>query len=132
MCIAHEKPGSSQQIEQVLGVKHTPSADKRDDGKKERIDAIRKGLKPMLTHLAADHPDNRPQILFDRKCVRTKYDFENNRYPEKRIQDGTNTAELPMKKDDHSIEAIGRYYAWKGTPAEEAQATRQSTANLRG
>lgn len=123
-------PGDTRQLEQVLGVRHTPSADRGHDGKKERIDAIRAALKPRLKHIAADHPDNRPQILWDEKCVKCKYEMENYRYPETREE--SNGPELPMKKDDHTPEAIGRYFASIGTPADDAQATRQTTANMRG
>lgn len=123
-------PGSTRQLEQTLGVRHTSSADRGDDGKKERIDAIRLALKPRLTHVAADHPDNRARLMFSNKCIHCKYEFENYRYPEARNEQ--EAPELPMKKDDHTPEAIGRYFAATGTPAEEAQATRQTTANMRG
>lgn len=119
-------PGDTRQLEQVLRVRHTASADKDKHGLKERIDAIRKALKPMLTHVEADHKDNRPQILFDRKCAQTAREFGLYRYPENRSEAGENGAELPMKKDDHTPEAIGRYFAAIGTPAAEAQHSRVS------
>jgi hypothetical protein len=122
-------PGSTRQLEQTLGVKHTPSPDKDGEGLKERLDAIRLALKPMLSHVDADAPGNRPRLLFDRKCVHTAREFDIYRYPEKRT-DETNGAELPMKKDDHTPEAIGRYFAAEGTPADEASHARTSTANI--
>lgn len=124
------RPGDTRQLEQVLGVKHTPSADTGGAHKRERIDAIRKALKPMLTHVAADHPDNRPWLLIDRKCVNTRREFDIYRYPERRNE--SNGPELPMDQDDHTPEALGRYYAAKGTPADEAQSTRQSRVRIGG
>lgn len=117
-------PGDTRQLEKTLGIKHTPSADKDGAGLKERIDAIRRGLKPMLHHIDADHPDNRPQILFDHKCANCAREFDIYRYPEKR--DESNGSELPMKKDDHTPEALGRFFASKGTPSSEAQHSRVS------
>lgn len=123
-------PGDTRQLEQVLKVRHTPSADKGDDGKRERIDAIRKALKPMLKHVDADAPGNRSRIQINRKCANTRREFGIYRYPEKRNEN--NGPELPMKKDDHTPEALGRFFAVDGTPAEEASRTRVSTANMRG
>lgn len=123
-------PGDTKQLEKVLKVTHTPSADKDGAHLKERIDAIRKALKPMLTHVEADHPDNRPQLLIDRKCTNMRREFDVYRYPERR--DEANGPELPMKQDDHTPEALGRYFAATGTPAVEAQATRQSRVRIGG
>lgn len=122
-------PGDTRQLEQILRVAHTNSADRGDEGKKDRLDAIRKALKPMLKHLDADHPDNRPQLLIDRKCVNMSREFNLYRYPEKRNEQ--NGVELPMKKDDHTPEALGRYFAAMGTPADKASATRVSRVNVR-
>lgn len=125
------RPGDTRQLEQVLKVQHTPSQDRDGEGLKERIDAIRKGLKPMLTHVAADHKDNRPQILIDRKCANCSREMDIYRYPEKRSESADNNSpELPMKKDDHCPEAIGRYYAAIGTPADEASHARVTRVNV--
>lgn len=124
------RPGDTRQLEQVLNVRHTPSADKGDEHKRERIDAIRKTLKPMLTHVEPDAPGNRPRLQIDRKCVNMRREFDIYRYPEKR--DESNGTELPMKKDDHTPEAFGRFLAATGTPAQEASATRQSTVKIGG
>lgn len=125
-------PGSTRQLEQVLGVKHTPSPDRDGEGKKERIDAIRKSLKPMLHHIPADHPGNRPRMLIGRRCVQMKREFNIWKYPENRGDPDANSVELPEKKNDHTPEALGRFYAAEGTPADEAQSSRISTANVRG
>lgn len=85
---------------------------------KWRLDSIRGALKEMNTHLPVGHIDRKPQLVFDRSCERTINDFLNYRYPEKRSQQDSNAPELPMKKDDHGPEALGRFYAGHlGNPA---------------
>lgn len=55
----------------------------------------------------------RPRLLFDRKCKHTIEDMLNYRYPEKR--DGAEVSQkrfdLPLKRDDHGPEALGRFCA---------------------
>lgn len=96
-----------------------------------RLDAIRAALKDRNSHLAYGHPDRVPALQFDRKCTRTIQDFLNYRYPEKRTQVDTNAPELPMKKDDHGPEALGRFYAGHfGTPHRQARRARARRSNL--
>lgn len=53
----------------------------------------------------------RPQLMFDRKCARTRADMMAYRYPERKEdkEDSLPRYELPMKKDDHGPEALGRF-----------------------
>lgn len=53
----------------------------------------------------------RPQLMIDRKCVRTRADMMAYRYPERKEdkEDSLPRYELPMKKDDHGPEALGRF-----------------------
>ena len=85
---------------------------------KYRIDLIRKALRePRLDYtglVLGEHANFRPKLMFDRKCVRTRADMMAYRYPE--IKDETTETsrdrfELPMKKDDHGPEALGRFFA---------------------
>jgi hypothetical protein len=77
-----------------------------------RLDAIRAHLKELNTHLPEDHVDRFPRLVFDRKCEHTISDMLNYRYPEKRGQViDLNNPEMPMKKDDHGPEALGRFFA---------------------
>jgi hypothetical protein len=77
-----------------------------------RLDAIRAALKMRNKHLPDGHWDKVPGLAFDRKCTRTISDMLNYRYPEKREQQkNSNAPELPMKKDDHGPEALGRFFA---------------------
>lgn len=53
----------------------------------------------------------RPRLIFDRKCVKTRADMMAYRYPERKEdkEDSLPRYELPMKKDDHGPEALGRF-----------------------
>ena len=55
----------------------------------------------------------RPRLLFDRKCKFTIEDMLNYRYPEKKADKETSMKrfDLPMKRDDHGPEALGRFCA---------------------
>lgn len=57
--------------------------------------------------------NTRPRLLFDRRCARTIQDMLNYRYPEKKSDAETSVRryDLPMKRDDHGPEALGRFFA---------------------
>lgn len=85
-----------------------------------RINWIRKALRDP--RIVVDEPlfDNdlkpgstRPRLLFDRRCARTIQDMLNYRYPEKKSDSETSIRryDLPMKRDDHGPEALGRFFA---------------------
>lgn len=101
---------------------------------KLRLDAIRQALNTTYnTHLPEGHADRYPRLAFDRKCERTIQDFLNYRYPEKRSQRGAqdrNAPELPMKKDDHGPEALGRFFAghYGAGPKRRARASKSNLA----
>ena len=80
---------------------------------RHRLDAIRKALKIRNTQLPEGHVDRVPGLVFNRNCTHTINDMLNYRYPEKKTeqQKDSNSPELPMKKDDHGPEALGRFFA---------------------
>lgn len=93
---------------------------------KARLDLIRLCLKNYIRDETAYDPaipsthgyqqeDIRPQLMFDVKCPRTIHDFSEYRYPDVSEQSkgeiSTARFELPMKKDDHGPEALGRFLA---------------------
>jgi hypothetical protein len=78
---------------------------------KDRLRLIRKWLAipPHLRHLADGHPDKQPKLFVDpKKCPNFIREFNDYRYPENKSDADRNDAELPMKKDDHTPEALGR------------------------
>lgn len=114
-------PGDTRVLEQHLRVRGQGGT---GGELKFRIDAIRKALRPT-------RPNNpRPRMLIDRKCKNMIREFSDYRYPETRSE-SRNEVELPMKKDDHTPEALGRYFAGRHfTATKKARRTRQSTATI--
>lgn len=77
---------------------------------KTRLRYIREGLKVRRTDLPWGHPDRQPKLFIDRRCVNTIREFNDYRYPSKRSDTDKNHLENPLKKDDHTPEALGRFY----------------------
>jgi hypothetical protein len=86
-----------------------------------RLRLIRQALKVRNVHLPLEDPDRKPRILFDRKgCPETIREMIDYRYP-KTVEEAkllaSNAPEKPLKKDDHSPEALGRYFLGRwGSP----------------
>lgn len=97
-----------------------------------RIDAIRKALKESPLHIPRGSKDRRPQLMIDRRCKMVIYEFNEYRYPDKKEQSSVLSQELPMKKDDHTPEALGRFFkGYFGTPQDTAGSTRTRKARYR-
>lgn len=77
---------------------------------KDRINLIRRWLKIQNPHLPFGHPDRKPRILFDRKCTHTRREMDFYRYPKDRSE-VREAPENPLKKDDHTPEALSRFFA---------------------
>lgn len=78
---------------------------------KERLRLIRKWLDvpANLLHLPAGHAERVPKLFVDPdKCPNFVREFNDYRYPENKRDADKNDSELPMKKDDHTPEALGR------------------------
>lgn len=96
---------------------------------KDRLDAIRIALKESPTHVPRGHVDRRPQLMINRRCKKTIYEFNEYRYPEEKELQSTPSQEKPLKKDDHTPEALGRFFkGYFGTPQEVAQRARARKA----
>ena len=60
------------------------------------------------------------------------YEMNEYRYPDKKEEQSRPGQENPMKKDDHSPEALGRFFAGHFiTPQEEAGPSRVTRAKVR-
>jgi hypothetical protein len=75
-----------------------------------RLRYIREGLKIRNKHLPWGDPERKPKLMFDRKCEETIREFNDYRYPKGEEKRDRNNQENPMKKDDHTPEALGRFY----------------------
>lgn len=103
----------------------------------ERLDAIRRALKEWNTHVPRGTRsdgktlDRRPQIMWDQSCTMSIYEMNEYRYPDEKEQNSVPGQEKPLKKDDHSPEALGRFFASHfSTPQEDAGPGRVSRANF--
>lgn len=89
-----------------------------------RLNLIRLALKNRVTDTELSSPQwkshptaqdrMRPRLMISTKCPNMIYEMGQYRYPEKRdeqIESSTKRFELPMKKDDHTPEALGRFLA---------------------
>lgn len=122
-------PGDTKILEQTLriGAKGGTGGELKD-----RLDAIRMALKESPMHVPRGHPDRRAQLMFDRSCKMCIYEFQEYRYPDPKEQSSVPSQELPMKKDDHTPEALGRFFkGFFGTPQETSGASRVGRARVR-
>lgn len=91
---------------------------------KDRLDLIRLSLKDRImdTEKSQKHwntypapPDEkRPRLMISPRCPHTLFEFGEYRYPEKKDEQQETSIkrfELPLKKDDHTPEALGRFLA---------------------
>ncbi len=98
----------------------------------DRLDAIRRALKERNTHVPRGHIDRRPTIMWDRSCTMSIYEMNEYRYPEEKEYNSVPGQEKPLKKDDHSPEALGRFFAGHfSTPQEDAGPGRISKAKFK-
>lgn len=111
----------------------------------DRLNLIRLALKNRITDAERNanqwksHPpvpdQKRPRLMISTKCPKTLYEFGEYRYPEKKseqVETSTKHYELPMKKDDHTPEALGRLLAGKyhAAATQHGGGTRISTARF--
>ena len=88
-----------------------------------RLNLIRLALRNKLPDSVANEerwrsdpplPDlKRPQLLFNSTTPYCAHEFAEYSYPEKKEEQSTKRQDLPMKKDDHTPEALGRLLAGK-------------------
>lgn len=98
----------------------------------DRLELIRRWLKLQ--------PDDRPgsdsgylapKLAVDRSCVNFIREFSEYRYPDRK-NDERDPNENPMKKDDHTPEALGRFFiAYYGVRARSGEFSRNGGHTIR-
>lgn len=89
-----------------------------------RLRYIREGLKIRNKHLPWGDPERRPMLEINRKCENTIREFNDYRYPKGEEKRDKNNQENPLKKDDHTPEALGRFYqGFYGEPEQTSGTT---------
>lgn len=115
-------PGESKQLASLLRV---PVGGNTGGELRDRIEMIRRWLKVPAAkeHLPYDHPERTPKLFIDRKCVNMIREMNDYRYPksaEEAAVRGQNAPEAPMKIDDHTPEALGRFMrGYFGSPSSQ-------------
>lgn len=95
-----------------------------------RINLIRRWLKTGPTYLEPGDELRVPKLFIDsRKCPNTVREFQDYRYPENKSEQ-RDSAELPMKKDDHTPEALGRMMVARFGKQVMSGRVRQRTADI--
>jgi len=127
------EPDRSVRLSQLLEV---PSFGGTGGPIKDRIDLIRQMLKPdpKVAHFDPSHPEWVPRLQIDRSCKNMIREFNAYRYPksaEEAADMDREAPEAPMKKDDHTPEALGRFMAGHfGSIWAQKSPTRQSRARV--
>lgn len=115
------EPGDTLALEKHLKI---PSFGNTGGEIKTRLRYIREGLKVRNKHLAWDDPERKPKLQINRKCENTIREFNDYRYPKGEERRDKNNQENPLKKDDHTPEALGRFYhGYYGEPEQSAGTT---------
>lgn len=123
-------PGDSRVLEEKLKIKAMGGTGGEI---KDRLRLIRKWLDidPKVVHLPYGHPERLPKLFIDpAKCPKTAYEFGEYRYPENKHEADRNDSEAPLKKDDHTPEALGRFFAGYFAPKEDASRTKIRNARF--
>lgn len=100
---------------------------------KTRLSLIRQKLKSHPTNLPSTHPDTQPALLVDRQCQMLAWEMrEGYKWPEHRSEVNSEK-EHPMDKDNHSVEALGRFMrGYYGMPGQIKNHTRIRNAKIGG
>lgn len=101
-------PQDTKVVEQMLRVK---GMNKTGGPIQERLELIRRWLKLQVDDMPTnDSGYKKPKLNFDRSCINCAREFSEYRYPESK-NEMTEDSEKPLKKDDHTPEALGRFFA---------------------
>lgn len=109
-------PAEPDRSVQLAGLLQVPSAGGTGGPLADRLEWIRRKLRPAeaVANLPRDHPEWVPQLQINRRCKNMIREFNVYRYPksaEEAAESGQNISEAPLKKDDHTPEALGRLMA---------------------
>jgi hypothetical protein len=78
---------------------------------KIRLSLIRRSLKINNQHLPQGDPERRPQLMIDRSCTNLAWEMrEGYKWPEHKSELLRSNPENPVDKDNHGVEALGRFY----------------------
>lgn len=123
------EPDDTRTMQRKLRV----SANKNTGGElRIRLALIRRALKPVNTHLPVGHPERLPTLMIDRThCKELAQEMrEGYRWPERKTEQNRSDSENPMDKDNHGVEALGRFFRGHFGKAALTGGTSVSTADM--
>ena len=130
-------PAEPDRSRQLSGLLQVPSFGGTGGALADRLEWIRRKLKPdeKVAHLDPNHPEWAPQLMVNRRCKDTIREFNIYRYPktaEEMTDENKDAPEVPLKKHDHTPEALGRFMVgYFGSPwAVGAAPARVSRAKI--
>lgn len=98
---------------------------------KTRLALIRSGLKLRPDYLEYDDPEKLPSLFVNRSCKKLIWEMsEGYRWPE-HSSETRNDSELPMDKDNHGPEALGRFYKGHMERLSDSRRSRQGSVKKR-
>jgi hypothetical protein len=109
------EPDRTAEVSQLL---HVRSAGGTGGLIQDRLEWIRRKLRPadVIAHLPMEHPEWVPQLQINRRCKQTIREMGVYRYAktaEEAAARDQEAPENPLKKDDHTPEALGRFMIGK-------------------
>lgn len=124
------EPDRTRRLEQLLELRSMDPGSLTID---KRLEWFRRKLKPGSGFGALDpFAQGGPALTVHRQCVNVIREFNDYRYKEtaeKASERGRNAPENPMKKDDHTPEALGRLFS--GMLGDPFITTKQSKAKAK-
>jgi hypothetical protein len=97
-----------------------------------RLRLIRAALKQRPAHLPDGHPDKKPALVVDRSCTKLIWEMKTGyRWPEKKNELIRNDSELPLDKDNHGPEALGRFFKGHTSRLNPERRSRQGKVGTR-
>lgn len=96
---------------------------------KTRLALIRSALKLRPEHLSDDDPAKKPKLYVDRSCKTLIWEMrEGYRWPEHNSE-VRNDSEIPMDKNNHGPEALGRFFKGHMERIQPSRRSRQSSVS---
>lgn len=98
---------------------------------KTRLALIRAALKLRPDYLPPDDPRKKPKLFVDRSCSQLIWEMgEGYRWPE-RNSEVRNDSEIPLDKNNHGPEALGRFFKGHMEQLQPSRKSRQSSISKR-
>jgi hypothetical protein len=122
------EPDDTKTMERMLRI---PAARNTGGDLKTRLAMIRRSLKVNNDFLPDGHEARRPNLMIDRSCTELSWEMrEGYKWPERRSEQTGSDSENPVDKNNHGVEALGRFYRGHYRAPGGSTRTHVSTAKV--